>query len=87
MRIVLLRDTVEIEEVAAAREATSRVAEELGVPVEEVAAEGDHPVSRLAGLVTLLDFASVYLALLQGIDPTPVEPAAAIQSIRTGERR
>jgi glucose/mannose-6-phosphate isomerase len=87
MRIVLLRDSVEIDEVAAAREATTRVAEDLGVPVEEVVAEGEHPVSRLAGLVALLDFASVYLALLQGIDPTPVEPAAAIRSIRTGERR
>jgi glucose/mannose-6-phosphate isomerase len=39
-----------------------------------LAAEGSSGVERLASLVGLLDFASVYLALGIGVDPTPVGP-------------
>jgi glucose/mannose-6-phosphate isomerase len=49
-----------------------RVAEERGVRVTELAAEGASGVERLASLVGLADFATTYLALLQGLDPTPV---------------
>jgi len=31
-------------------------------------------VERLASVVGLVDYATVYLALAQGIDPTPVAP-------------
>jgi glucose/mannose-6-phosphate isomerase len=31
-------------------------------------------VERLASVVGLVDYATVYLALAQGIDPTPVRP-------------
>lgn len=85
MRVLLLRDTEEVPEVAARREATHRVAERYGVPVEEFAAEGEHPVSRLASLVAPLDFASAYLALLQGIDPSPIEPIVVLKSGRAEE--
>jgi len=82
MRLMLLRDTEEIPEVAARREATHRVADRYGVPVEELAATGEHPVSRLASLVAPLDFASAYLGLLQGIDPSPIEPIVVLKSGR-----
>ena len=36
--------------------------------------------TALAGLVAPLDFASVYLALLQGLDPSPIEPIVALKS-------
>ena len=39
-------------------------------PEPEVVAEGTHPVERLASLVALTDFASVYLALAHGLDPS-----------------
>ena len=35
---------------------------------------GSNPVERLLSLVLLGDLVSVYLAVLQGTDPTPVEP-------------
>jgi glucose/mannose-6-phosphate isomerase len=35
---------------------------------------GSNPVERLLSLVLLGDLVSVYLAVLRGIDPTPVEP-------------
>jgi glucose/mannose-6-phosphate isomerase len=86
MRVLLLRDTEEVPEVARRREATYDVAERYDVPLEEVAAEGDHPASRLASLVAPLDFASAYLALLQGIDPSPIEPIVVLKSGRRQER-
>jgi len=70
MRVLILRDTEEVPEISTRREATHLAAERHGVPIEELTAVGTHPVSRLASLVAPLDFASAYLALLQGIDPS-----------------
>jgi glucose/mannose-6-phosphate isomerase len=42
--------------------------------VSVVVAEGGSAVERLASLVGLIDYASVYLGLAQGIDPTPIPP-------------
>jgi glucose/mannose-6-phosphate isomerase len=86
MRLVVLRDTEEIAEVARRREATYDVADRYDVAVDQVAAEGEHPLHRLASLVGPLDFASAYLALLQGIDPSPIEPIVVLKSARPEER-
>jgi len=80
MRLLLLRDSEEIPQVTRRREATHALAAQFGVPVEEITAEGEHPVSRLASLIAPLDFASAYLALLQGIDPSPIEPIVVLKS-------
>lgn len=87
MRLLLLRDTEEIPEVARRRAATHGLAAQYGVPVEEITTEGDHPLHRLASLVAPLDFASAYLALLQGIDPSPIEPIVVLKSEGTGQTR
>jgi len=47
--------------------------------VTELAAAGDQPLERLASLVQLIDYASVYLAIANGIDPAPI---AAIQELK-----
>ena len=43
------------------------------------APKGASAVERLASVVGLIDYASVYLALAQGIDPTPVAPIDALK--------
>jgi glucose/mannose-6-phosphate isomerase len=80
MRLLMLHDTDEVPEVARRREAT------YDVPVDVLTAEGEHPAMRLASLVAPLDFASAYLALLQGIDPSPIEPIVVLKSARPEER-
>ncbi len=85
MRVLLLRDTDEVPQVARRREATAAVGARYDVAVEEFAAEGDHPLDRLASLVAPLDFASAYLALLQGIDPSPIEPIVVLKSLPAEE--
>jgi glucose/mannose-6-phosphate isomerase len=80
LRVVLLRDTVELEPVAAQRRALVDVATRRSVPVHEVVAEGEHPLERLASLVVVADFTSVYLALLGGTDPTPIGPITELKA-------
>jgi glucose/mannose-6-phosphate isomerase len=50
------------------------VAEVRGVLVRELASDGEHALDRLASLVAVGDFASVYLAVGSGTDPTPIAP-------------
>ena len=80
MRLLLLRDTEEVEQVARRADATVALAERFDVAVDVLRAQGDEPLLRLASLVAPLDFASVYLALLQGLDPSPIEPIVALKS-------
>lgn len=80
MKLLVLRDTSELAPVARRRKATRKVADRFRVAVEEVPAAGDHPLERLASLIGPLDFASVYLALLLGIDPSPIEPIVALKA-------
>jgi len=74
MRLVLLRDDEADEHPQVVRRAaaTADVARQRGVDVTVLQAAGESRVERLASLVGLLDFASVYLGLLHGVDPTPV---------------
>ena len=55
-------------------EVSVEVADVRGVPVTRLRSEGTSPFERLASLVGLCDYATVYLALAQGLDPTPVAP-------------
>jgi len=54
-------------------ELTARLAREAGATCALVDAQGDTPLERVLSLVLLGDLVSVYLAVLDGIDPTPVE--------------
>jgi glucose/mannose-6-phosphate isomerase len=52
---------------------TRGLIEQSGVPVIEVASEGQSLLARFFSLIFLGDMASAYLAVLNGVDPTPVE--------------
>ena len=73
-RLVVLRDGVEYPQMARRAEIVEDIARRRHVPVTEVAAEGVHIVHRLASLITLTDWASVYAAIALHIDPTPIGP-------------
>ena len=73
-RLVVLRDTVEHPQMAKRAEIVEELARRRQVPVTEVAAEGTHLAHRLASLITLTDWASLYAALALHIDPTPIGP-------------
>jgi glucose/mannose-6-phosphate isomerase len=70
LKLVLLRDNRELPAMAARAEAAAVLAQERGIAVTSLLAEGDSPLERFASLVALGDYASVYLALLEGVDPS-----------------
>ena len=45
-----------------------------------ITAEGQAPLARMLDLVMLGDYASLYLALLRGLDPGPIEPIQRLKA-------
>ncbi|MFI7643715.1 SIS domain-containing protein [Nonomuraea sp. NPDC049400] len=80
LKLVLLRDAEEHPQVTRRREASVRLANDRDVPVTELAAEGVHPLERIATLIALGDYASTYLALGYAVDPTPVSAITELKA-------
>ncbi|MGH7456073.1 MAG: bifunctional phosphoglucose/phosphomannose isomerase, partial [bacterium] len=59
---------------------TRELIERTGAPVIEAASEGQSLLARFFSLIFLGDMASVYAAVLSGIDPTPVEKIEYLKS-------
>ena len=64
LRLVLIIDAESREHAAIAE-----LAAERGIAVSELAMQGEHPLVRLAAVIQLTDYASVYLGIASGIDP------------------
>ncbi|GAA2623532.1 bifunctional phosphoglucose/phosphomannose isomerase [Actinomadura fulvescens] len=79
LHLVVLRDLDEHPQVLKRREVSIGLARDRGVAVTEIAAEGEHPLERIATLIALGDYVTVYLAIALGVDPTPVP---AIQELK-----
>jgi glucose/mannose-6-phosphate isomerase len=71
---VFLEDSSQHERVRRRIEVTAHLVEASATTVERIEARGENQVERVLSLVLLGDLVSVYLAALDGIDPTPVEP-------------
>ncbi|HVF18713.1 MAG TPA: bifunctional phosphoglucose/phosphomannose isomerase [Mycobacteriales bacterium] len=80
LTLVLLRDSVEHPQVTRRADVSRELADARGIPVHELRAEGEGPLARLASLIALVDFTSVYAAFLVGVDPTPVEPIVELKA-------
>jgi glucose/mannose-6-phosphate isomerase len=80
LRLILIADPDEDQRVAAQRAAVTELAGQRGVGISELAMDGEHPLVRLAGVIQLTDYASVYLAIASGIDPGQT---VAIRDLRT----
>jgi hypothetical protein len=91
LRLVLLRDgglsddqddqgePLALEERRA--DAVQALAERRGVRVSVVTAEGASPLERLASLVAVPDFASMYLGLAHGLDPMAVPAVSEMKEL------
>jgi len=76
---VFLEDPLGDPRLARRAALTATELEARGVAVERLTAHGESPLARLFSLVQLGDYVSFYLALLYGVDPTPVQ---AIQDFK-----
>ncbi|HEY6596460.1 MAG TPA: SIS domain-containing protein [Asanoa sp.] len=90
LRLVLLRDgglnadddadePIAVEERRA--DAVQTLAERRGVRCDVITAEGGSALERLASLVAVPDFASVYLALAHGLDPMAVPAVSEMKEL------
>jgi glucose/mannose-6-phosphate isomerase len=70
---VFLEDTDQHPRTRRRIELTSELIASRGAGTLMIESRGENPVARLLSLVLLGDLVSIYLAVLRGIDPTPVK--------------
>ncbi len=73
-RVVFLRDCDDHPRVVHRIEITRDEIARAGAEVREVRSSGETRLGRLLSLVGMGDFTSFYLAMLAGVDPSPVAP-------------
>ncbi len=72
-RVVLLRDKDDHERVKTRMDITKSILENIPAGIDEVWSRGESLLARIFSLLYMGDFVSFYLAMQNGIDPTPVE--------------
>jgi len=78
--IFLIRDNQELDRIRKRIEVTKEIFLKEGFRFKEIWAEGNSLLARIFSLVYLGDFTSYYLALLNKVDPTPVEPITYLKN-------
>jgi len=79
LRVIIFRDGEDHERVTARMEIVKGLIEKQDVEVIDIRSEGADRLQRAFSLIHLGDFVSFYLAVLNNVDPTPVE---AIESLK-----
>lgn len=79
IEIIILRDKEEQERIKKRIEITESVIGERPGGLEDVWSEGQSLLARLFSLIYLGDWVSFYLAILYGLDPTPVRPIESLK--------
>jgi glucose/mannose-6-phosphate isomerase len=77
--VVLLRDTEDSPEIEARLTWTGEYAARQGARVFEVREDDGGRLARMASLVQFGDYLSLYLGLLNGVDPTPIASIVAMK--------
>jgi glucose/mannose-6-phosphate isomerase len=73
MSVIILRDKDDFERNSKRIAITSSIIKDKPSEITEVRTEGDSVLARMFSLIYLGDFVSFYLAVLYGVDPTPVD--------------
>lgn len=73
LTVFMLRDADDHPKIRKRMNIVKAIIENCGATVQDVHSMGEKPLERMLSLIQLGDFASYYLAVLNGVDPTPVE--------------
>lgn len=73
-RLLLLRHPKEPPEVYERFEAIKDVAENVGAEFREFTSQGEALIDHITSTLYTLEFTTLYLAVLRGVDPAPVPP-------------
>jgi glucose/mannose-6-phosphate isomerase len=70
--VIFIRDNSEPLEIQSRIETTKQLMQPSGVKMYEIYGRGRSDLAKMLSVICIGDFASVYLAIARGIDPTPV---------------
>ncbi|MCJ7425252.1 bifunctional phosphoglucose/phosphomannose isomerase [Candidatus Bathyarchaeota archaeon] len=77
---IIIRDTEEPMEIRHRIENTKDLMQNLSLKIFEVRSEGRSALAKMCSVISVGDFTSVYLAILRGIDPTPVKTISLLKN-------
>lgn len=77
--VIFLRDLGDHKRVAKRMDITREILSKKGIKIIEVFSKGKALLARMMSLVFIGDMVSFYLAILNGIDPTPVDRVAYLK--------
>src|SRR5580693_8300079 len=80
LRLIVIIDPHQDQRIGAQQRAVTDRVGLRGIGLSELAMDGEHPLVRLAGVIQLTDYASVYLAVASGIDPGQTAAIADLQA-------
>ena len=79
--VIMLRDADDFRPMQKRFEVTADLLREKGVEVEVIDMPGESVFEKMFGSILIADFASYYLALKYGINPTPVDMVEALKKM------
>ncbi len=71
--VIFIRDIDEPVEIESRIETTKQIMERVGLVMFDLEVQGKSPLAKMLSTILVGDFVSVYLAVLRGVDPTPVK--------------
>jgi glucose/mannose-6-phosphate isomerase len=76
---IFIRDADEPEPIHQRIEATKKLMSRKSVKILEIQSIGKSDLAKMSSVICIGDFTSVYLAIMRGIDPTPVKSIALLK--------
>ena len=83
-QIIYLRDREDHHRNQKRMTITQGILEKVTPPIIELYTEGTSRLARLYSLICLGDWVSFYLAVMNGIDPTPIEKIQILKNRLSG---
>ena len=87
--VVIIRDKAEPEQIRCRIEASKELLIDKVAGIYEVWSRGEGKLAKMLSTMLIGDFASVYLAILRGVDPTPVKTISTLKDkiVKTGVKQ
>jgi len=77
---IFIRDKEEPIEIRSRVEVTKKLIEPTGISIYEIWSQGKSTLTKMLSVVAVADFVSIYLAILRGVDPAPVQTINKLKS-------
>jgi len=79
LRLIVIRDSGEHSQDGRRADISAGLARSRGIPVDIIRSVEGHQVLRFASVIGVIDWVSVYTAIVAGVDPTPISPITELK--------